>query len=189
MAQARTLRKSELKQIIDVIASCSRYPQRDVTMLLFSHFCGLRVGEIAILRFDDVLDDKSNVLGEVTLDASRTKGKRARKIFLPRQMQKLLQEYVASIRERSLHGFLFSTQKRACFSANTAKQHLQRLYERAGLHGATSHSGRRTWLTTLSQKCVSVFVLAEMVGHRNSQTTQRYVTVNDEIKRNVAELI
>lgn len=97
MAQARTLRKSELKQLIDVTASCSRYPQRDVTMLLFSHLCGLRVGEIASLRFDDVLDDKSNVLDEITLDASRTKGKRARKIFLPRQMQKHLQEYVASI--------------------------------------------------------------------------------------------
>lgn len=45
MAQARTLRKSELKQLIDVTAGCSRYPQRDVTMLLFSHLCGLRVGE------------------------------------------------------------------------------------------------------------------------------------------------
>ena len=81
MAQARTLRKSELKQLIDVTTGCSRYPQRDVTMLLFSHLCGLRVGEIASLRFDDVLDDKSNVLDEVTLDASRTKGKRARKIL------------------------------------------------------------------------------------------------------------
>jgi len=62
MAQVRTLRKNELKQLIDVTASCSRYPQRDVTMLLFSHMCGLQVGEIAGLRFDDVLDDKSNVL-------------------------------------------------------------------------------------------------------------------------------
>ena len=55
MAQVRTLRKNELKQLIDVTASCSRYPQRDVTMLLFSHMCGLQVGEIAGLRFDDVL--------------------------------------------------------------------------------------------------------------------------------------
>jgi len=102
MAQARTLRKNELKQLIDVTASCSRYPQRDVTMLMFSHLCGLRVGEIAGLRFDDVLDDKSNMHDEITLDASRTKGKRARKIFLPNQMQKHLQEYVASIRERPL---------------------------------------------------------------------------------------
>ena len=109
MAQARTLRKSELKQLIDVTTGCSRYPQRDVTMLLFSHLCGLRVGEIASLRFDDVLDDKSNVLDEITLDASRTKDKRARNIFLPCQMQNHVEEYVASMRERPLHGFLLST--------------------------------------------------------------------------------
>ena len=71
----------------------------------------------------------------------------------------------------------------------TATQHLQRLYARAGIAGATSHSGRRTWLTTLSQKGVSVFVLADMAGHCSIQTTQRYVTVNDEMKRNAAELI
>jgi integrase/recombinase XerD len=28
-----------------------------------------------------------------------------------------------------------------------------------------------------------------MAGHRSIQTTQRYVTVNDEMKRNAAELI
>jgi integrase/recombinase XerD len=39
------------------------------------------------------------------------------------------------------------------------------------------------------QKGVSVFVLADMAGHRSIQTTQRYVTVNDEMKRNAAELI
>ena len=53
----------------------------------------------------------------------------------------------------------------------------------------SSHSGRRTWLTTLSQKGVSVFVLADMAGHKSLQTTMRYVTVNDEMKRNAAELI
>ncbi len=31
-------------------------PARDSTMLLFTHLCGLRVGEVAALRFDDILD-------------------------------------------------------------------------------------------------------------------------------------
>ena len=93
------------------------------------------------------------------------------------------------VTKRPQHGYLFSTQKSARFSANTATQHLKQLYDRAGILGASSHSGRRTWLTTLSQKGVSVFVLADMAGHRSIQTTQRYVTVNDEMKRNAAELI
>jgi integrase/recombinase XerD len=185
MAQAKTLSKAELKQLLDVTNSCSRYSQRDATMLLFTHLCGLRVGEVAALRFDDILDANGTVRDEMTLDAARTKSKRARKIFLPKQMQRQLREYLNSLNKQPLHGFLFSTQKRA----NTATQHLQRLYARAGISGATSHSGRRTWLTALSQRGVSVFVLADMAGHRSIQTTQRYVSVNDEMKRNAAELI
>ena len=104
-------------------------------------------------------------------------------------MQRQLQAYVCTVSNRPQYSYLFSTQKSARFSANTATQHLQRLYAHAGIAGATSHSGRRTWLTTLSQKGVSVFVLADMAGHRSIQTTQRYVTVNDEMKRNAAELV
>jgi len=167
MAQAKTLNKTELKQLLDVTNSCSRYPLRDSTMLLFTHLCGLRVGEVAALRFDDVLDANGTVRDEMTLDAARTKSKRARKIFLPKQMQRQLQAYVSSVSKRQQHGYLFSTQKSARFSANSATQHLQRLYARAGIAGATSHSGRRTWLTTLSQKGLSVFVLADMAGHRS----------------------
>ena len=189
MAQAKTLSKAELKQLLDVTNSCSRYAARDATMLLFTHLCGLRVGEVAALRFDDILDANGNVRDEMTLDAARTKSKRARKIFLPKQMQGQLSAYTSSATKRPQHGYLFSTQKQAHFSANTATQHLQRLYARAGISGATSHSGRRTWLTALSQRGVSVFVLADMAGHRSIQTTQRYVTVNDEMKRNAAELI
>ena len=85
--------------------------------------------------------------------------------------------------------YLFSTQKNSHFTANTATQHLQRLYARAGIVGATSHSGRRTWLTELSSKGVGVRVLAEMAGHASIQTTQRYIDVNDEQMRRAAELI
>ena len=189
MAQAKTLSKSELKRVFDVTRACSRYPERDITMLMFTHYCGLRIGEVAALRFDDIISCDGTLLSELTLHKERTKNKRARKIFLPKKMMRQLSDYLAGLTRRPAHGYLFSTQKSSRFSANTATQHLQRIYERAGIHGATSHSGRRTWLTQLSQKGVSVFVLAEMAGHQSIQTTQRYVTVNDELKRNAAELI
>ena len=113
MGQAKTLNKTELKQLIDVTNSCSRYPLRDNTMLLFTHLCGLRVGEVAALHFDDVVDANGTVRDEMTLDAARTKSKRARKIFLPKQMQRQLQAYVSSVSKRPQHGYLFATQKRA----------------------------------------------------------------------------
>ena len=88
MAQAKTLTKVELKRVIDVTNSGSRYKALDATMLLFTHLCGLRIGEVAALRFDDVLDASGTVRDETTLDAARTKSKQARKIFLPKQMQR-----------------------------------------------------------------------------------------------------
>lgn len=189
MPQARTLTKTQLKQVIDVTNSCSRYPLRDTSMILLTHLCGLRVGEVATLTFDEVMDTSGKVLDEITLSAEKTKSKRARKVILPRQMQRHLQQYTNALERIPAHGYLFSTQKASHFTPNTAAQHLKRLYERAGITGATSHSGRRTWLTRLSQKGVSVFVLADMAGHQQLQTTMKYVTVNDEMKRNAAELI
>ena len=111
MAQAKTLNKAELKQLLDVTNSCSRYPLRDATMLLFTHLCGLPVGEVAALRFDDVVDANGAVRDEMTLDAARTKSKRARKIFLPKQMQRQLHAYVSSVSKRPQNGYLFSTQR------------------------------------------------------------------------------
>jgi len=189
MPQARTLTKSQIKQVIEVIQSCSRYPLRDISMLMLTHLCGLRVGEVATLKIDGVMDTTGKVLDEITLSAQDTKNNQARKVMLPRKMQRHLQEYIDGMSHIPTHGYLFATQKQSHFTPNTASQHLKRLYERAGITGATSHSGRRTWLTRLSQKGVSVFVLAEMAGHRSLQNTMRYVTVNDEMKRNAAELI
>ena len=34
-----------------------------------------------------------------------------------------------------------------------------------------------------------MFVLASLAGHRNISTTQRYITVNDDVKRSAVELV
>ena len=104
-------------------------------------------------------------------------------------MQQKLKRYVGGIYQSSRDRYLFSTQKNLHFTANTATQHLQRLYQRAGIVGATIHSGRRTWLTELSAKGVGVRVLAEMAGHASIKTIQRYIDINDEQMCCAAELI
>ena len=190
MAQAKTLTKAELKKLFDVTRTCSKYAERDVTMLQLTHYCGMRVGEVAALQFADVVDEQGTVLDEIVLDAERTKSKRARRIFLPKLMQRQLQQFIdRQATAKAATAYLFSTQKQLRFTANTAAQHLQRLYTKAAIAGATSHSGRRTYLTELAAKGVSVRVLAEMAGHASIQTTQRYIDVNDDMMRNACELI
>ena len=48
---------------------------------------------------------------------------------------------------------------------------------------------RRTYITKPSTSGVSVRVVAELVGHKSIQTTQRYIDVNDEMLANAVELV
>ncbi len=109
MAQAKTLTKQELKRLLDVTRGGSRYVERDVTMLLLTHWCGLRVGEVATLRIADVVDESGAVKSETVLEAGVTKSKRARRIFVPKTMQQQLKKYVGDICQTSGDSYLFST--------------------------------------------------------------------------------
>ena len=91
MAQAKTLTKAELKRLFDVTRSCSRYAERDLTMLQLTHYCGMRVGEVAALRIADVVDENYKIQAEIVLAAAITKSKQARRIFVPRQIHTKLQ--------------------------------------------------------------------------------------------------
>jgi integrase/recombinase XerD len=75
------------------------------------------------------------------------------------------------------------------FTPNTCAQHFLTLYRQAGISNASSHSGRRTFITSLPNKGVRVRVLASLAGHRSISTTQRYIDVNDGMKRRAVELI
>jgi integrase/recombinase XerD len=83
---------------------------------------------------------------------------------------------------------LFISQKDTAFSANTMCQLIIHIYQQAQLTGATSHSGRRSFITNLAAKGVSVRVLAELAAHSSISTTQRYIDINDQQLRAAVEL-
>ena len=50
MKQAKVLNEKELKKVIDFIDATDRHAERNRTMLLLTHYCGMRVKEIANLK-------------------------------------------------------------------------------------------------------------------------------------------
>ncbi len=84
---------------------------------------------------------------------------------------------------------MLQTQKRTAFSANTLCQLFGELYRRAGIDGASSHSGRRNFITKLAHAGISPKVIMELAGHKHLGTTQRYIEVNDEMKRAAVEVV
>ena len=51
------------------------------------------------------------------------------------------------------------------------------------------NSSRRSFLTKLATQGVTARVLQELAGHKNLATTQRYIDVNDDMKRSALLLI
>lgn len=187
MPQAKTLTTKELRKVIDSVAN-HPHAARNRLMLLMTHWAGMRVGEVAALLVESVRNIDGEVKQEIQLDASQTKGKHARVVFLNDKLRKEVGSYLNSIEIKDNSQPLFSTQKRATFSANTLCQTMNAIYQRAGIEGATSHSGRRSFITRLASKGIGVRVLAALAGHRSIATTQAYIDVNDEMKRAAVEL-
>lgn len=188
MGQAKTLTERELKRVLDVVA-LRRHAARDRAMLLLTYYAGLRVSEVALLRCADVFDASGNVKPEIQLAAHQTKGGKPRTVYIGEKLRKELAAYAQTLPAFGADTPLFRTQKRSAFNPNTLCQHFHWLYRRAGVDGASSHSGRRTFITKLASKGVSVRVLAALAGHANIATTQAYIDVNDDMKRAAVQLL
>ncbi len=199
MAQARVITEKELRKVLNF---CNKQPHsaRNKAMLLCTHMAGMRVGEVAALRICDVLALDGTVKEEIALSATQTKGSKARTVLVPKKLQDELTVYLQqrfglsnllAVTQTDTLRALFPTQKnpKRGFTANTLCQLFHKLYKDAHMSGATSHSGRRTFITKLADKGVGVRVLMALAGHKSIATTQRYIELNPTVMKAAVELI
>ena len=73
MSQAKTLTQPEIKQVLAMIA-LDKHAKRNRAMFLLTTLGGLRVGEVAALRYGDVMDENHQVRQEIRF--KRTSGTR-----------------------------------------------------------------------------------------------------------------
>ena len=199
MSQARVLTEKELRKVLNF---CNTQPHatRNRTMLLCTHMAGMRVGEVAALTVSDVLAMDGTVKEEIALSAQQTKGNRARTVLVPKKLRDELTSYLQqryglsnllAVTQTDTQRALFPTQKnpKRGFTANTLCQLFHKIYKDSQMYGATSHSGRRTFITKLADKGVGVRVLMALAGHKSIATTQRYIELNPTIMKAAVELI
>jgi len=188
--QAKTLDNNEIRKVLDYVAT-RKHAIRNRALILTTYYAGLRVGEVASLRYVDILDNENKITNEIRLSDKQTKTKYGRVVFVNEKLRKELSIYIKAIQFKNINDKLFYTQKNSTdgFSANTLAQYFYYLYKRVGINGASSHSGRRTFITNLATKGVGVRVLMQLAGHRSISTTQAYIDVNDDMKRSAVELV
>ncbi len=178
--QAATLTDTKLNQLMKLI-SIGNHGKRNQTIMALSHYLALRAKELASLRISDVMDTKGSIRDVLRLKANYTKGNKHRNLPLSHpKLRKYLQEWISYRKETDGTLFnstshLFRSQKGSEFNANTMTRMINNLYRDNGFEGCTSHTGRRSAITKLVNKGISINKVKVIAGHSNVQTTMRYV--------------
>jgi integrase/recombinase XerC len=192
--QAKVLRPRELQRLLDHV-SHSRHPARDRVMVLLSFKAGLRAKEIAGLTWSMVTTATGDLADAISLPNRASKGKGGgRTIPLHNDLRAALVSLKA-VRGDKLRPHLpvVYSERADGYSPNAVAVWFLTRYRETGVEGASSHSGRRTFITAAAKKISeaggSLRDIQELAGHSSLGTTQRYIQGDSAAKRNVIALI
>ena len=188
--KAHVLTESEFRRVL-TLAKDSPQATRNVAMLYCSFGMGLRVKEISSLSIGDICDHQFSVLDEINLLRTMTKGNKQRHVYLGHKkiiaaltnhLDELTKKNGASPLPRAAP--LFKTQRGNRFRPDALQKWFRALYDRAGITSASSHSGRRTFITRLIEQGADIKAVSRLAGHSSIVTTAIYVEDNpDRLKR------
>lgn len=189
MKQARILTTAEFKRVLAVI-DAHKYSARNKAIFHLSFYGGLRACEIASLKISDVVDDNYKVKTQIVLQANMTKGHERNRVIVSTALQKALQRFVDAVCKRKAPNTpLIVSQKGGSFSPLTIVQLFCKYYEKAGIYGASSHSGRRQYITALAENQINIRVIQALARHSHVSNTLKYIDINDVKLANAVEVV
>jgi integrase/recombinase XerD len=190
MKQAKLLNPAEFKRLTAVIDS-KRHSVRNHAVVALSFYAGLRACEIAGLRVGDVYEANGTVRDSFYLRAEQTKGSEGGTVLVNKRLAAVLRRYATANPRHCTQpdAALIYSGKGGGFSAQTIVNLFATLYAAAGITGASSHSGRRQFVSTMASKGINPRIIQVLVRHRHLNTTMHYIDVNENALRTAVEII
>lgn len=190
--QAKTLTVSQVTAISRYLAA-GRNGQRNQLIFMLSVKAGLRAKEIANLKWSMLLTQEGKLSDSIHLTNHASKGKSGRIIPLNKDLRKLLQQHLESTKLATANSYVINTERSSRTSARAIVNLFAQWYRRLGYEGCSSHSGRRTFITNVSRKISTVGGslrdVQALAGHKNLQTTQRYIEQSSKSQQKVVNLL
>ena len=192
--QAKVLTPGGIRRLLSV-AGRGRLPDRDRVIVLLAMRAGLRACEIANLTWAMVLDANGRLAPMIEVRGSIAKRGSGRRVPMHPQLARALgvlrdrldPEYACpeAIVIRSLKGGAMRPNSIVNWFVANCRQ--------AGLHGCSSHSGRRTFITKAARAAhragASLRDVQMLAGHRSIETTQGYLDGDTIAQRRLVSLI
>jgi integrase/recombinase XerD len=194
--KAKVLTIHEFKRV-DAVASMQKYGKRNRAILYLSFGIGLRACEIRDLTIGDIFE-KNLTFWELkeTVTLTKTKGGKAREVYLTnKKLCQVLIEHIQCQNEYikknriplSFNLPLFLSQKGSFFCSNHIVMIMGKMFKEAGISGAKSHSGRRTYITAKIDEGCDIKSISKLVGHCNISQTIEYHESNPTRLKKISE--
>jgi integrase len=195
--QAKTLSDIQLRTLLRHVEAETGFPERNRVVCLLSFKAGLRAKEIACLRWGMLTDTEGHLSDAMSLVNAATKGRSGRVIPLHPDLKAALvalHDHEQQKGRVSPDAFVV-TLKKGSSDAVTRSNSIQFLFKdwfaRLGFKGASSHSGRRTFITKAARKVGevggSLRDVQALAGHASIAVTQRYVDQDPEAQKKLVD--
>ncbi|MBI2327553.1 tyrosine-type recombinase/integrase [Candidatus Curtissbacteria bacterium] len=135
--------------------------------------CGIRIGELANLRTDDVFFGNGK---EGHLYVRPQENRNERTVPLNKSAEIALKRYI-EIRPKTANKALFITKTGKPLLVRNIRTAIDRNYRKAGITGAKVNDLRHTWVSHHLSSGASLVLISKIAGHKRLSTTERYLSL------------
>jgi integrase len=187
--QAKIVSPATLRRML-AYARQARQPKRDTVIVLLSVKAGLRACEIAGLQWSMVMTDNGKIGDVIDIRDMIAKRGAGRRIPMHPDLQRAL---AALRRVRTSDRYIVASNRGGPMRANSIVNWFVALFAELGTDGCSSHSERRTFITTAAKNVHraggSLREVQLLAGHQSINTTQRYIDGDTPSQRWLVSLL
>ena len=167
----KTVYKVLTKEELSAFFSCvDNYKFKTIFMLAYGS--GLRIGEIANLRVEDIDSKKMRIF------VRKGKGNKERYTILSKQSLEMLRVYWSKCRQNKRWGRIFLSESGAAITVGVIREHFRQYRRKAKLsEKVTMHTLRHCFATHLIENGATLIQVKELMGHSNIRSTMAYIHV------------
>ena len=173
--EKQTLRYLTEEQAQKLLSACPDYLRPAV---FFALHTGLRASEIFSLKWEQV-DLESGV---IRLEREQTKTKEYYTVHLTEPLIKLLKSL-----PRYEHGYVFTNHEGKPYSTQGYKKAFKTACKKAGIENFRFHDLRHTFASWIAIKSKDLYLVKELLHHKDLRSTQRYAHLTEDYKKQVLE--
>ena len=163
----KVLTKEELSTFFNV---CDNFKFQTIFMLVYGS--GLRVGEVANLRVEDIDSKKMRIF------VREGKGNKERYTILPKKSLEMLRTYWKKYRQPKKEERIFLSELGEPITVGVIRTHFRKYRKKAKINKkATVHTLRHNFATDLIERGATLIQVKELMGHSNIRSTMEYVHV------------